>query len=485
MPLRICFVASEVAPLAKTGGLADVAGALTKYLHAAGHDVRLFMPLHRQIAHSALQHWPVDFLQDLPLKLGAHELRYSVRVATLPGSEAQVYLIDCPALYDRATLYSTAPDEHLRYLALTHASLQCCQRMAFAPQIFHCNDWHTGLGPLLLRTVYAWDRLFQHTRSVMTIHNIGYQGTFPATAAADTGLDGAVDWLDAGERAAGRINPLREGILHAYHVTTVSPTYAKEIQTPEYGWGLDAVLRRRAADLTGILNGVDYEDWDPRHDRYLPEHYGANQLGVKARLKEQLLARLKLDAGARTPLVGIVSRLTAQKGFDLLFEALAPLLRSHSFALAVLGSGDPRYEAFFSQLAQTWPGRVAFQRGYSEELSHWIEAGSDIFLMPSHYEPCGLNQMYSLRYGTVPVVRRTGGLADSVQQFDVSTRQGTGIVFNDFDVGGVTWGIATALELYPQKALWRRLVQNGMAQDFSWRRQVGEYVSLYDRLVGD
>jgi starch synthase len=446
MPLRICFLASEVAPLAKTGGLADVAGALTKYLHAAGHDVRLFMPLHRSIAQSQLQHWPVEFLQDVPLTLGTTRLRYSVRTAQLPGSQAHIYLIDCPALFDREQLYGTAPDEHLRYIALTHAALQSCQRMGFAPDILHCNDWHTGLGPLLLRTVYSWDRLFHATRSVMTIHNIGYQGVFPALAAGDTGLEGYLHWLDHGERSLGRVNLLREGIVHAHHITTVSPTYAREIQTPEYGWGMDGILRFRAAQLTGILNGVDYEEWDPRRDRYLPERY-------------------------------------AQKGFDLLFDALPPLLESSNFALAVLGSGDARYERFFTELATQWPGRVAFHRGYSEELSHWIEAGSDIFLMPSQYEPCGLNQMYSLRYGTVPVVRRTGGLADSVQQFDPVTRQGTGIVFNDFDVGGVTWGLSTALALYPHKALWRRLVQNAMAQDYSWRRQVGEYVALYERLV--
>lgn len=484
MPLRICFIASEVAPLAKTGGLADVAGALAKYLHAGGHDIRLFMPLHRQIAQGALVRWPVDFLQDVPLTLGPHRLRFSVLAAQLPGAAAPVYLVDCPAMFDRAALYSDAPDEHLRYLLLTHAALLCCQRMGFAPQILHCNDWHTGFAPLLLRTVYSWDRLFHDTRSVMTIHNIGYQGVFPHARAADTGLEGYVHWLDHAERSAGRINPLREGIVHAHHVTTVSPTYAREIQTPQYGWGLDAVLRARAAHLSGILNGVDYEDWDPRHDRYLPLHFGANQLGVKARLKEQLLARLQLAANGRVPLVGIISRLAPQKGFDLLFEALPPLLESESFALAVLGSGEALYETFFAQLALAWPGRVHFHRGYSEELSHWIEAASDLFLMPSQYEPCGLNQMYSLRYGTVPVVRRTGGLADSVQPFDPATRQGTGIVFNDFDVGGVTWGLTRAFELYRHKADWRRLVQNAMAQDFSWRRQVGEYVSLYERLAG-
>jgi starch synthase len=445
--------------------------------------VRVFLPLHRVIARGATPRWPVEFLQDVPLRLGAHDLRFSVLLARRPDGATLVYLVDCPALYDRAGLYGDAPDEHLRYLLLTHAAILSCQRMAFAPQIFHCNDWHTGLGPLLLRTVYSWDRLFHDTRSVLTIHNIGYQGVFPASVAPDTGLEGWQHWLDHGERVSGHINLLKEGVVHAHHLTTVSPTYAREIQTPEYGYGLDPLLRARAAQLTGILNGVDYDEWDPRRDRHLPERYGANQLGAKARIKALLQERLGLAVESRVPLVGIVSRMTVQKGFDLLFDALPELLEGESFQLAVLGSGEARYEEFFAGLATRWPGRVSFTRAYDESLSHWIEAGSDAFLMPSLYEPCGLNQMYSLRYGTVPIVRRTGGLADSVQHYDPATRQGTGIVFNDYDVGGVSWALRTALALYPQKAHWRRLVQNGMAQDFSWRRQVGEYIALYERLI--
>jgi starch synthase len=484
MPLRICFIASEVTPLAKTGGLADVAGALGKYLHAAGHDVRVFMPLYGQVDRSKLEIWPVEFLQDVPLRLGTHALRFSVHTARLPGAATMLYLIDCPLLYERATIYSNAPDEHLRFITLTHAALLCCQRMGFAPQIVHCNDWHTALAPLLLKTVFAWDTLFQETKSLLTLHNMGYQGVFGAAQAADTGLEASLPRLDYYETSQGRVNPLKEGILHADHVSTVSPTYAREIQTPEFGWGLDGTLRGRAADLSGILNGVDYEDWDPRHDHFLPKHYGANQLGIKAQLKQMLMERLGLVPGEHRPLVGMISRMTLQKGFDLLVEPLPALLASRDFALAVLGSGDTLYEDFFAELAHRFPGRVGFHRGYSDELSHWIEAGADLFLMPSLYEPCGLNQMYSLRYGTVPIVRRTGGLADSVQHFDPVTRIGTGIVFNDYDATGVRWALETAFDLYPQRALWRRIVQNGMAQDFSWRRQVGEYESLYDRMLG-
>jgi len=485
MPLRICFLASEVAPLAKTGGLADVAGALTKYLSVAGHDVRTFMPLYGQVERRGLEIWPVEFLRGIPLQLGPHQLSFDVHTARLPGSPAMLYLIDAPALFERDRIYGSAPDEHLRFLLLTHAALLCCQRMGFAPDILHCNDWHAGLGPLLLKTVYAWDRLFHGTRSLMSIHNIAYQGVFDATLRADTGLGGAAHMLDAAELAAGRINPLREGIAHADHISTVSPTYAREIQTPAFGYGLDGLLARRAGELSGILNGVDYQDWDPRHDRFLPLHFNASQLGTKAELKQDFLQRLGLAtvARSRSPLLGMVSRLASQKGFDLLLTALPDLLRRHDFSCAVLGSGDARYEQFLRELAHQHPTRVNFRAGYSEEHAHWIEAASDMFLMPSLYEPCGLNQMYSLRYGTVPIVRRTGGLADSVQHFDPATRTGTGVVFNDYDVGGVTWGVETALRWYPQQGLWRRLMQNAMAQDFSWETQVGAYVSLYETML--
>jgi len=485
MPLRICFIASEVAPLAKTGGLADVAGALAKYLHNAGHDVRLFMPLYRQVDRRQLDLWPVEFLRDIPLQLGAHALHFTVYTARLPGSRSMIYLVDAPALFDRDTIYSNAADEHLRFLLLTHAAFLSCQRMGFAPQILHCNDWHTGMAPLLLRTVYAWDRLFRDTRSLMSIHNIAYQGIFSALARADTGLGEADKLLDAGELAAGRINPLREGIAHADHVSTVSPTYALEIQTPAYGYGLETLLQKRAGALSGILNGVDYEEWNPERDRFLPQHFSARSLETKNSLKQEFLQRtgLATPARSRSPLLGMVSRLTSQKGFDLVIEALPKLLAQHDFFCAVLGSGDADYEKFFRDLAHMHPTRVTFHGGYNEEQAHWIEAASDMFLMPSQYEPCGLNQMYSLRYGTIPIVRRTGGLADSVQHFDPASGHGTGVVFNDYDTGAVTWAVETALAWHAQKPLWQQLVQNAMAQDFSWERRVGDYVSLYERML--
>lgn len=487
MPLRICFIASEVAPLAKTGGLADVAGALAKYLHADGHDIRVFMPLYRQVDRRQLDIWPVEFLRDIPLQLGPHELRFDVLTARLPGSRAMIYLVDAPQFFDRDSIYGSAPDEHLRFLLLTHAAFLVCQRMGFAPEILHCNDWHTGFGPLLLRTTYAWDRLFQGTRSLLSIHNIAYQGTFPAQLRDDTGLGDATALLDGGELAQGRINPLREGVTHAHRINTVSPTYATEIQTPEYGYGLDSLLRSRAGALSGILNGVDYEEWNPEHDRFLPQHFNADRLDVKQTLKQEFLQRsgLGTPVRSRAPLLGMVSRLASQKGFDLLMSALPELLARHDFFCAILGSGDRRYEEFLQELAHRNPTRVTFRSGYSEEHAHWIEAVSDIFLMPSQYEPCGLNQMYSLRYGTIPVVRRTGGLADSVQHFDPVTRTGTGVVFNDYDADAVIWGVETALGWYARKPLWQKLVRNAMAQDFSWERRVDDYVALYESMRQD
>jgi starch synthase len=485
-PLRICFVASEVAPLAKTGGLADVAGALPRYLHSKHHDVRLIMPLYSRIDTRALEMHPVQFLQQVPLALGSHVFEFSVYTTQLPGSSLMIYLVHCPALDDRPGIYTGGVDEHLRFLLLTRAAIETCQRMGFAPHIFHCNDWHTAFGPLYLRSVYNWDRLFTGTRTVLTIHNIGYQGIFAASAASDLALGVSSHLLHQDDLRQGRINSLKHGILYADAVTTVSPTYAHEITTATYGMGLEATLRLRPGGVSGILNGVDYAEWNPQTDRFIPHHFDANDLSGKEKTKQHLLKTLKLryDARRRTPLLGIVSRLTAQKGFDLLFDSLPRILRARPLRVVALGSGEARYEEFFARLQHTFPAQVVYHRGYHEELAHFIEAASDCFLMPSLYEPCGLNQMYSLKYGTVPIVRRTGGLADSVQLYDPDTGTGTGIVFNDYNPQAAAWAINATVDLYQNRAAWTRIMLNGMAQDFSWEKQGAQYVDLYTRLVG-
>ncbi|HKT71571.1 MAG TPA: glycogen synthase [Steroidobacteraceae bacterium] len=483
MNLRVCLLASEAAPLSKTGGLADVSSALTKYLHAAGHEVRLFTPLYASIDRDRFAIQALADLQEVPLEVGPHRYVFSVMTAPLPGSDARVFLIDCPMLFGRPTLYTTDPDEHLRFLAFTRAVFTCCQHLQWGPDIIHANDWHTGFAPLFLRASYDWDPLFSRTRSLLTIHNIGYQGTFRAQAIADVGLGIKTHLLHQDDLRAGQINPLRHGILYADAITTVSPTHAREICTEQYGMGLQGDLRARGAALTGILNGVDYEEWDPRHDRYLPVHFDATALRGKRALKQQLLDRLGLNIPLSTPLAGIVSRLASQKGIELMFESLPQVLDWRDMAFVALGSGDAPYEQFLTQLQARFPGRVVFRRGYDEGLAHWIEAAADMFLMPSLYEPCGLNQMYSLRYGTVPIVRKTGGLADSVEHYDPATGRGTGIVFNDFDSEALEWALNTALDLYSEPEQWLRVVRNGMAQDFSWQRQGGRYIDLYRQLL--
>jgi len=485
-PVRICAIASEVTPLSKTGGLADVAGALTKHLQAHGHDVRLFTPLYDSIDRARFDIVDTTLPAPLVVQLGAHRLEYTVRATRLPGSQAQVYLIDCPALYDRGTIYSGAPDEYLRFLALTRIAIECCQHMAWSPQVLHCHDWHAGFGPLLLKQLYGWDRLLAGTRSVLTIHNIGYQGLFGAEHIADLNLGDRAYLLHQDDLRAGHINALKHGCMYADAITTVSPTYAREIRTPEFGMGLQTVLNQRADVLTGILNGVDYDDWDPRTDRHLSEHYDASNLAAKTRLKWKLLAQLGLTVRPTTVLAGVVSRLAVQKGIDLTVAALPRLLRGHpDLAFVALGSGEARYERELRQLQQQFPARVHFHQGYDESLAHRIEAASDLFLMPSQYEPCGLNQMYSLRYGTVPVVRRTGGLADSVHRYDPGTGRGTGVLFDAFTAEALGNAVRMALALHAVPSHWNRLVRNGMAADFSWERQGAQYVTLYRKLIGD
>ncbi len=484
MPYRVLFVTAEYAPLAKTGGLADVSAALTRYLHRRGDDVRVFVPYYRRIAEQRLTLAPVEFLQDLELRLGPHVYRYRILTGAAPGSDHALYFVDCPALFDRPGVYSADPDEHRRFIALTRAALDCAQRMAFAPHVLHCNDWHTAFGPLLLRTTYAWDRLFAATKSVLTIHNVGYQGVFAAEHVAEIGLGALTGQLHQDDLKAGRINSMLHGVMYADLVTTVSPTYAREICTPEFGLGLESYLRARGDRLVGILNGVDYDEWSPERDPHLPIHFSREDLAGKAALRRAFAERLGLRIGTDTLLLGIVSRLVAQKGIELLPPVLPSLLAGRDCALVALGSGERPYEDFLAGLERSNPGRVVYHRGYDEELAHWIEAAGDAFLMPSRYEPCGLNQMYSLRYGTIPIVRRTGGLADSVTLYDPAAGSGTGIVFDHFDAPALRWGVETALELHRQPRHWQRMVANAMAEDFSWERQGALYIDEYRRLVG-
>ena len=470
--------------MAKTGGLADVASALSGFLDREGHDIRVLIPFYSSIDTSDMEITRVEYLQNLPIQMGNHQLHYSIDTAILPGTQLAIYLLRCPQLYDRPSIYTSDSDEHLRFILLSRAAIEMCQKMGFAPDIFHCHDWHTSLVPLYLKTRYAWDGLFRNTRSVLTIHNIGYQGVFGSDILPDLGLQHENDKLHQDDFTNGMINFLKTGVLYADLITTVSPNYAKEILGPEYGMGLQDLLQERHHSLVGILNGVDYNEWNPAADPLIAHPFDSRRIAGKKKNKLALMKELGLDCNDDMPLIGMVTRLTGQKGLDLVEQVIPEMMMQRRFAMAILGSGEAHYEQFFSWLQNRYRDRVCFYRGFNNKLAHEIEAASDMFLMPSLFEPCGLNQMYSLRYGTVPIVRRTGGLADSVQPFDPSSGKGTGIVFNDYNATALGWAINFALDQYPVKTTWRKLMRNGMSMDYSWEQQGQLYIDLFQRLTG-
>jgi starch synthase len=487
-PLRICLTASEAAPFAKAGGLADVVTGLGRWLGrkapaGGGHDVRLFLPYYKRIADGAIETEPLVGVSAIDVRFPNRTIRFGLRTAKLPQSDVVVYLVDCPELYARRDIYTDEGDEPLRFAMLCRAALETCQRWQWAPDIVHCNDWHTALLPLYLKTVYAWDRLFAGTRSVLTIHNIGYQGSFPESQLDTIGLGSQRAHLHHGDLRDGRFSFLKTGVLHAHKLTTVSRTYSKEIQTSEFGMGMDELLRTRTADLVGIVNGVDYGDWDPAADPLIPHHYTAEDISGKAKMKAALLQRMSLPHDPRAPVFGVVSRLTSQKGFELFSDSIPVFLQREDMRLVMLGSGEEKHETYFQWLRDTWPKKVALYKGFHDELAHWIEAGSDVFLMPSRFEPCGMNQMYSLRYGTPPIVRRTGGLADTVEPWDPNTRAGTGFLFDQFSSHALAGTIDWALRNWRDQRGWQKLVKNGMQKDFSWAKQGPEYVALYRSLL--
>jgi len=417
--------------------------------------------------------------------MGHWDIGFSIWTAKLPGSDLGALFVHSPTVFGRDGLYTQDWDEGLRFAFLTRAALVVCQHLQWSPHIFHCHDWHTALGPIYLRTRYGWDRLFAGTKTVLTLHNVGYQGIFGEALLDDLDLRHESHLFWRQDLDAGRINFLKTGIVYADLVTTVSRTYAEEIQTAEQGFGLDPLLRERRDHLLGIVNGIDPQEWAPETDKYLLARYSAADLGGKASSKRALLKEARLDPTLYKPLVAIVTRLTYQKGLDLLVDVLPGLLARDELRFVALGSGEQRYAEFLHWLARRFPGRAAFKEGYDNALAHRIEAGADIFLMPSRYEPCGLNQMYSQRYGTVPVVRRTGGLADTVEPYDRGADSGTGFVFEHFTSDGLAWALRYALWLYREdRAAWQRMMLRGMARDFSWSRQIGEYEAAYRRLVG-
>jgi starch synthase len=486
--LRVLLIASEVAPFAKTGGLADVAGALPRALAALGHDVRILLPKYRGAeAHATETRLVVPNIQ---VPLGDRVAEGALIEAHGP-SGVPVYLLEHEHYYNRDSLYGTADGDYWdnceRFVFFCRAALEGMARLDAArtglrwqPQVIHANDWQTGLLPVYLRTLYRDHPLLGRLASVFTVHNLAYQGVFWHYDMPMTGLGWDL-FTPAGIEFYGKLNFMKGGLIFSDLLTTVSRTYAREIRTPAFGSGLEGVLEERSRDLHGVVNGIDDELWNPQKDPAIAHPYSAEDPEPKAVCRETLRRELGLEDGAG-PVIGIIARLTEQKGMDLVLEALPGIL-AEGGQLVVLGSGDARLEEAFRGAAAAHRGQVAVRMGYDDELARRIYAGTDAFLMPSRYEPCGLGQLIALRYGGAPIVRRTGGLADTVTEFDPARRSGTGFVFDAFTPDALLAAVRRAASTYRQPPLWKALVRNAMAEDFSWDASAREYVTLYRKAL--
>ena len=486
---RILFLSSEIAPFAKTGGLADVSSSLPKALFDAGHDVRVIMPKYGLISERKYILREVIRLKKIPVRMGGVEYNTSARSAFIPNSKVQVYFLESKHLYGRNDLYVDSasgkdfPDNAERFMLLSRAALEIIRLLHWQPQIIHCNDWQTAMVPWLLKHEYSQDPIFTGMRTLLSVHNMVYQGSFGQELIHKLGLDAVGAEALAETIIYDRINFLKTGLVTADAVTTVSPTYALEIQQDQVlGAGLQDVLKKRSEDIYGILNGVDESIWNPETDAYLPSRYSANDCEPKTVNKKALLSQAGLSFDEQTPLIGIVSRLVDQKGFDLIAEVIDKLM-SLKCQLIVLGQGEEKYHRFFQDAAKRFPEQLAVFLTFDESLAHLIEAGADIFLMPSRFEPCGLNQMYSLKYGTVPVVRKTGGLADTVIDFVADPEKGNGFVFEAYDGNALLSALQNAFKAFQDAKTWRKIQKRGMKADFSWKTVAENYVKVYQKIL--
>jgi starch synthase len=474
--MHIVFAASECVPFSKTGGLADVVGALPPALAALGHRVTVYLPLYRQTkladARPVLRSVTVPF-----------DYRFCSVVDGGVHSGVQFYFIDYPPFFDREALYGTSVGDYRdnaeRFALYSRAVLEAC-KIQGVPDVFHCHDWQSALLPVLLRSVYAEDPAFRDVGCVFTIHNMGYQGLFPPEILPLLMLPWDLFTITRME-FYGNVNFLKGALVFADFVTTVSKKYSQEIQTAEYGFGLEGVLHGRSATVTGILNGVDYKEWSPETDKFTAARYSPEDLSGKAACKRDMLTQFGITSGdVKLPVIGIVSRFAAQKGFDLISQVMDRLAREEMIVVA-LGAGDKEYQDMFLRLHKQYPQKIAVKVAYDNALAHKIEAGSDMFLMPSRYEPCGLNQIYSLKYGTVPVVRATGGLDDTIENWEPRTGRGTGFKFSEYTGEALLDTVKLALKAYQERDAWQRLMRNGMSKDFSWNASAREYVRVYER----
>jgi len=477
--MHIAFVASECVPYSKTGGLADVVGALPKALAGLGHQVSVYLPRYRQTKLVD----PQAVVRSITIPFDDTYRFCSVLTA---GSSAGVrfYLVDYPPYFDREALYGTSagdyPDNAERFALFSRAVLEASKVLG-VPHVFHCHDWQSALLPVMLRTLYAEDPAFQEVATTFTIHNMGYQGLFPPDILPLLMLPWDLLTISKME-FFGQVNFLKGALVFADFITTVSKKYSLEIQTTEYGFGLEGVLRNRAATVTGILNGVDYDEWSPQTDKFTIAKYSPQDLSGKEQCKQDLLNAFGVtSADPKVPVIGIVSRFAAQKGFDLIAQIMDRLAREEMIVVA-LGAGDKPYEEMFQRLNKQFPNKIAVKVAYDNAVAHKIEAGADMFLMPSRYEPCGLNQIYSLKYGTVPIVRATGGLDDTIEPWDARTGKGTGFKFTEYTGEALLATIKQALLAFRDQSSWQTLMRNGMGRDFSWGASAREYGKIYDRV---
>ncbi len=476
--MHIAFAASECVPFSKTGGLADVVGALPRALAALGHQVSVYLPRYRQTKLTD----PQTVVRSITVP---YDDKYRFCSVVTAGSSAGIkfYFVEYPQYFDRDALYGTPagdyPDNAERFAMFSRAVLESSKILG-VPHVFHCHDWQSALVPVMLRTLYAEDPAFREVATVFTIHNMGYQGLFPPETLPLLMLPWDLLTISKME-FFGQVNFLKGALVLADFVTTVSKKYSQEIQTTEYGFGLEGVLRNRAATVTGILNGVDYEEWSPQTDRFAMAKYSSQDLSGKLQCKHDLLHAFGVaNADAKVPVIGIVSRFAAQKGFDLIAQIMDRLAREEMIVVA-LGTGDKPYEEMFQRLNKQFPNKIAAKVAFDNAIAHKIEAGADMFLMPSRYEPCGLNQIYSLKYGTVPIVRATGGLDDTIEPWDARTGKGTGFKFTDYTGEALLATIKQALLAYQDPSSWQTLMRNGMSRDFSWGASAREYGKIYER----
>jgi starch synthase len=478
-PLKVLFVASECAPFAKTGGLADVVGALPKALRALGIDVRVVMPLYAGMPWNDLE--ILDGLLTVPMWWGGARAR--VRIGKLPESEVPIYCLEFNRYFDRPYLYGPPaegyPDNLERFTFLSRGSLELCKALGFFPDVIHCNDWQTALIPAFVNTV-EWMQPLHAAATIYSIHNLAYQGVFDGDSLFITGL-GREHYNPSELEHFGAMNLTKGALHHSTLLSTVSPTYAREIQTEVFGNGLDGVLAARSSELVGILNGIDVDEWNPAADTHLPAPFDVQRMGGKAACKAALQKEAGLAVRSDVPIFGVIGRLTPQKGFDILAHALERVL-SWDVQIVLLGTGDPDAERFFAAADARRGDRFRAWLRFDNGRAHRIEAGADFFLMPSRFEPCGLNQMYSLRYGTLPIVRATGGLVDTVSNYEEATAGGTGFVFRDLHPAALADTIGWAVSTWFDRPNHIRTMRHrAMTQDFSWPRAALAYQQLYLR----